>query len=40
MQMTQRMLEMFRRPDDLPEFKEVYAMPAIAIPAAYLGALV
>ena len=37
--MTSRMLAMFRRPGDLPEYTHLYALPAVAIPGAYLGAL-
>jgi H+-translocating NAD(P) transhydrogenase len=33
------MLGMFRRPTDVPEYSHVFALPAIAIPAGYLGAL-
>ena len=35
---TQRMLGMFRRPDDPPEYNYLYAIPAAAFLAAYMGA--
>ena len=30
---------MFKRPTDPPEYTHLFAVPALAIPAAYLGAL-
>ena len=30
---------MFKRPTDPPEYFNLYAVPALAIPAVYLGAL-
>lgn len=35
---TQRMLDMFRRPDDPPEYNYVYAIPAAAFLTAYMAA--
>ena len=35
--MTSRMLAMFRRPTDLPEYNGYWAVPAVSIPAAYYG---
>ena len=35
---TQRMLDMFRRPDDPPEYNYLYAIPAAAFATAYMGA--
>lgn len=37
--MTQRMLNMFKRPGDVSDYPMVYALPAAAIPALYAGAL-
>lgn len=37
--MTQRMLAMFRRKGDLPEFNQYWALPASVIPGGYLLAL-
>lgn len=37
--MTRRMLDMFRRKDDLPEFNHYWAIPAASIPVAYLTAM-
>jgi H+-translocating NAD(P) transhydrogenase len=37
--MTHRMLAMFRRPGDPSEHTHLYAIPAAAIPAAYIGAV-
>ena len=31
--MTKRMLDMFRRPTDLPEYPALYAIPAAVVPA-------
>lgn len=35
---TQRMLDMFRRPDDPPEYNYIYAIPAVAFLSAYMAA--
>ena len=35
---TARMLDMFRRPGDPPEYNSLYAIPAVAFLGAYLGA--
>ena len=35
---TQRMLDMFRRPSDPPEYNYLYAIPAIAFFGGYMGA--
>lgn len=36
---TKRMLDMFRRPSDPPDFAKYYAIPAIVFGGGYLGAL-
>ena len=36
---TKRMLDMFKRPADLPENLSLWLMPALAVPAIYLAAL-
>jgi NAD(P) transhydrogenase len=36
---TKRMLDMFKRPTDLPENLSLWLMPALAVPAIYLAAL-
>lgn len=36
---TKRMLDMFKRPTDLPENNHLWLVPALSIPAIYLGAL-
>ena len=37
-QITQRMLDMFKRPDDPPEYNYLYAIPGLAFLGGYLGA--
>jgi H+-translocating NAD(P) transhydrogenase len=37
--MTRRMLGMFRRPGDAPEYNALWALPAVAVPGAYLAAI-
>jgi NAD(P) transhydrogenase len=36
---TQRMLDMFKRPNDPPEYNQLYAIPGIVFGAAYLAVL-
>ncbi len=37
-QITQRMLDMFKRPDDPPEYRYLYAIPGVGFLGAYLAA--